>query len=72
MVRGPMGEQRPGAGCGSCSGQELGGREKQLRLWASSVESRYVGPKYPNDTLCTLVIIILGSGLKQPLSGHSP
>lgn len=67
MARGPFREQRPGVGCSGYSNQELGGREKQLRLWASSVESCYVGPKYPNDTLCTLVVIILRSSLKRPL-----
>lgn len=58
MVRGSLGGQRSGAGCSGCNGQDLGTKGN-----GQDRGSCCVGPKEPNDTYRTSVVITLGRGL---------
>ena len=58
MVRGSLGGQRSGAGCSDCNDQDL-----KTKGNSQDHGSCCVGPKRPNDTYDTSVVIILGSGV---------
>lgn len=61
MVRGSLGGQRSGAGCSGCNGQDLGTKGN-----GQDRGSCCVGPKEPNDTYRTSVVITLGRGPLPP------